>query len=125
MTIPDDIALPEPDGYAAIAPEGTHSIVVLPQDFAKHNGYAIFTADQMRSYARAAVLEDRKRLVAQIAALEMDAMRYRWLRHNAGEVSTSAFDCMNFHGGIGDENDAAELDAAIDAALAAQDGKPE
>lgn len=45
--------LPEPDGYAAISGGGT--IIVPPRDFAKHNGYAIFTADQMREYARAAI----------------------------------------------------------------------
>jgi hypothetical protein len=42
--------LPEPDGYAAISTDGTHSIVVPPQDFAKHNAYAIFTADQMNAH---------------------------------------------------------------------------
>lgn len=45
--------LPEPDGYAAISGGGT--IIVPPRDFAKHNGYAIFTANQMREYARAAI----------------------------------------------------------------------
>lgn len=46
--------LPEPDGYAAMTPNG--SIIVPPSQYRQHNAYAVFTADQMRDYARAAML---------------------------------------------------------------------
>jgi len=39
--------LPEPDGYCAITEAG--SIVVPPSQFAKHNAYAIYTAEQVRA----------------------------------------------------------------------------
>jgi len=45
--------LPEPDGYCAMTSHG--SIVIPPSEFKKYNGYAIFTAAQMLTYARAAL----------------------------------------------------------------------
>lgn len=47
--------LPEPDGYAAMTPNG--SIIVPPSQYKQHNAYAVFTANQMREYARAAILQ--------------------------------------------------------------------
>jgi hypothetical protein len=51
MTTPEDFPLPEPDGYAVLTPTGT--IIVSPADFARHNAYAVFTAEQLRATLRA------------------------------------------------------------------------
>lgn len=55
----------------------------------------------------------------QAADVRKDAERYRWLRANTGEIVTSAWDCMMFHGGVGNDEDGAALDSAVDAAMAA------
>jgi len=44
--------MPEPDGYAAMTPNG--SIIVPPSRFREVNGYAIYTADQLRTAMQAA-----------------------------------------------------------------------
>jgi hypothetical protein len=49
------LPLPEPDGYVAMV-DG-RSVIVPPQDYQKHNAYAVFTAHQVRD----CVLRDRKR----------------------------------------------------------------
>jgi ribA/ribD-fused uncharacterized protein len=53
--------MPEPDGYAAMTPGGT--VIVPPARFKDYNAYAVFTADQLRTYgdsrAAAEVAADR------------------------------------------------------------------
>ena len=60
MTYPP---LPEPDGYCAITQAG--SVVIPPSQYAQHNAYAIFTADQMHDYI-APVLAERDALKAEL-----------------------------------------------------------
>lgn len=64
--------LPDPDGYCTMTPAG--SVIVPPQDFAKHNAYAIFTAAQLRAYACEAVAAA---LAAPAASGMTDAARQR------------------------------------------------
>jgi hypothetical protein len=56
-----EVPMPTPDGYAAMTPGGT--VIVPPMRFKDYNAYAIFTADQLRTYgdsrAAAAVAADR------------------------------------------------------------------
>ena len=66
--------------------------------------------------ARHAAAELALKADAELDALRKDAARYRWLRDNTGEITTSAFQDLYFDGGVGNKEDAAKLDAAIDAA---------
>ena len=64
--------LPEPDGYVAMTPRG--SVIVPPQDFAKHNAYAVFSGAQVRAYTEGAIAAARaKLLLAEAEALRLGA----------------------------------------------------
>ena len=73
------------------------------------------SSDEIEEHVRA--------LLDRLDSAERDAGRYRWLRGNVGEISTSAFEDMQFYGEPGDTQDALRLDAAIDAALRAGEQK--
>lgn len=71
--------LPEPDGYAAMTPNG--SIIVPPSQYKQHNAYAVFTANQMREYARAAMLAADGKAGGEAVAWRTEAAK--WLRMKA------------------------------------------
>ena len=48
-----DVPLPEVDGYVALTPGG--SIIIPPQDYAKHNCYAVVTIPNCKAYGDARV----------------------------------------------------------------------
>lgn len=66
--------LPQPDGYAAMTESGT--VIVPPRDFAKVNGYAVFTADQMREYALQAIAANATAPTQQ--AVPALPVKYEW-----------------------------------------------
>jgi hypothetical protein len=61
--------------------------------------------------------------IEQAEALK-DAARYRWLRENTGEISTSSFEDVTFFGPVGNQSDAEQLDSLIDAAPHPDEWKP-
>lgn len=101
--------LPEPDEYA--------------DDLAWHalnyRTAATQHAQLMWVELEACVARKLAAAAAEIERLQADAGRYRWLRGNMGEITTSAWVDMRFYGKLGCEQDGARLDAAIDAAIVA------